>query len=56
MEDAEEVDSAAEEEAEADADDEADDDEPEPEVDDAEDVDERSMVALDRVTEAYAHC
>jgi len=56
VEDAEEVDSAAEEEAEADADDEADDDEPEPEVDDAEDVDERSMVALDRVTEAYAHC
>jgi len=53
---AEEVDPATEEEAEAVADDEADDDEPEPEVDDAEDVDERSMVALDRVTEAYAHC
>ena len=53
---AEEVDPATEEEAEAVADDEADDDEPEPEVGDAEDVDDRSMVALDRVTEATAHC
>lgn len=52
MDEAEEVGPAAEEDkADADADEEAD-DEPEPEVDDAADVDDRSTVALDRVTEA----
>ena len=48
----EEVEPADDEEADADADEEADEDEPETEVDAAADVDERSTVALDRVTEA----
>lgn len=34
----------------------AEEDEAEPEVDDAADVEERSTVALDSVTDAYAHC
>jgi hypothetical protein len=50
VDEAEEVDPAAEED-EADADEDAA-DEPEPEVDDAADVDDKSTVALDRVTEA----
>lgn len=50
----EEVEPADDEEADADADadEEANEDEPETEVDEAADVDERSTVALDRVTEA----
>ena len=34
----------------------AEEDEAEPEVDDAADVEDRSTVALDSVTDAYAHC